>query len=567
MKEFLSIRLLDRFRGAFTRAGYDFPALRVILQAKLTMGRRRPTGLMNAFSGTRKTEGDELQNSFFSSLWIYVGISLFLVPMAVFLEQPILRMGMLSAVQMLLLSSLLLSDFSTTLLDTRDRTILGVRPVSPKTAGMARLLHAAVYLGWTVSALTALPLLAALLAHGPASAAVYAVHAALQAALLMSLTAAVYYGVLRLWDGERLKDMINYVQIFLAAVVLGGSQLAVRLFNFSLAEQALQAQWWWTLVPPLWFAAPHGLIDGQGGGWLIACTVLSVAAPLLGLLLYLRLLPSFERSLHKLASKDAPDRPRQRRRRMPMASLLGRLLLRDPRERALLDFSLASLSRERDFKLKVYPSLGYAVLIPVLFVLPTLSGNEFRTDELSPNWSLALYGTGLAVPMLLLMLRFSSRPLAAWIFHAAPGLRAGQVHRAAAAAVLLRLGLPALAVPTLLFLAFFGTAILPHLAGLIPALSIFAVIGYRVIPRRLPFAEPFPTGNNVGGAGHTFLLMFLLLGLGLLHALIANLAGPVGLWLYAVLLLAGQHFSWKYGFREGAAEKKAPANGNPTFRA
>ncbi|QJC51084.1 hypothetical protein HGI30_05585 [Paenibacillus albicereus] len=564
MKDFLSLRLLDRFRDAFIRAGYDFPALRVILQAKLTMGRRRPTGLMNAFSGSKRTEGDELEQSFFSSLWIYVGISLFLVPMTVGIEQPILRMGLLSAVQMLLLSSLLLSDFSSVLLDTRDRTILGARPVSPKTAGMARLLHVVVYLGWTLSALSLLPLLAVLLAHGPAYAAVYAAQAGLQAGLLLSLTAAVYYSVLRIWDGERLKDMINYVQIFLAAVVLGGSQIAVRLFRFSMAEQALEPQWWWTLVPPLWYAAPHGLIDGQGGGWLIACAALSVAAPLLGLLLYFRLMPAFERSLQKLASKDASARPS--RRRLSITSSLGRLLLRDPRERALLDFSLAALARERDFKLKVYPSLGYTVIFPFLFVLPTLSGNGFRVGELSPTWSIALYGAGTAVPMLLLMLRFSSKPQAAWIFRAAPGLREGQVHRAAAAAVLLKLALPAFAVPVLLFLAVFGSSMLPYLAGLLPAMSIYAVLGYRILPQRLPFAEPYPAGSRIGGSGYTLLLMLMLVGLSLLHLLIDSLAGTVGLWSYAVLLLVAQHFSWTYGFREGFTKRTSSVDKKSTLR-
>ncbi|OXM13667.1 hypothetical protein [Paenibacillus herberti] len=564
MRNFAALRLLDRFSGMLTRSGYDYPALRIILQAKLTMDRRRPSGLLSTFGGRNKVEENPDRNAFFSSLWVYALVSVFTLPLLVITPgTPLFGMSLVFSVQIFLLSALLMSDFSAVMLDTRDLAILGSKPVPSGTRGLAKLLHIAIYLFWIVSTLTLLPLIAVLFVHGPLGFLIYLVEIWLMTALLVSMTAGAYYLVLRFWDGEKLKDMINYVQIVLATVMAVGYQVAIRLIDFSLLEQSFQTRWWWALVPPVWFAAPFELLKGRESGGLYGIAFLALIVPLLALFIYIRMLPAFERQVQKLAQKDGeskrPVRYGRKLKRGGMASLtaaqrrpfhvwLADRLLHDPLERGLVQFAGTIFSREREFKLKVYPGLVFSGVLPIFSLIPALQSEGFRLSGLSPVFGLALYGGGLCVPVLLAMLPFSSRYKAAWVYHTAPGLQEDKLHRAAVTAALLKLFLPLYSVMAIVFLIVFNFGFLPHLAAITFALMIFTVIGYRVFPRSLPFSKPYPTGNSGTGNGYVFLLMFILALIVGVHLVINFLAGVTWVWVYAATLAILNYFVWKYGF-------------------
>ncbi|SDS31422.1 hypothetical protein SAMN05444162_1209 [Paenibacillaceae bacterium GAS479] len=606
MKNFAALRVLDRFSGMLTRSGYDYPALRIILQAKLTMDRRRPSGLLSTFGGRKKAEENPNRNAFFSSLWVYALVSVFTLPLLVITpETPLFGMSLVFSMQMFLLSALLMSDFSAVMLDTRDLAILGSKPVPSGTRGLAKLLHIAIYLFWIVSTLTLLPLIAVLFVHGPLGFLIYLVEILLMTALLVSMTAGAYYLVLRFWDGEKLKDMINYVQIILATVMAVGYQVAIRLIDFSLLEQSFQTRWWWVLVPPVWFAAPFELLTGRESGGLYGIVLLALIVPLLALFIYIRMLPAFERQVQKLAQKDGesklpvrygrkhkrdgmPSRAgahgqgqkqvqvqkqvqekrskgalpsgsadevhsqkrglQVRWKRRPLHVWLGDRLLHDPLERGLVQFAGTIFSREREFKLKVYPGLVFSVIFPILALTPALQNEGFRLSGLSPALGMTLYGAGLCVPMLLAMISFSNRYKAAWIFHTAPDLQENKLHRAAVTAALLKLFLPLYSVMVIMFLIVFKFGFLPHLAAITFALMIYTVIGYRVFPRSLPFSKPYPTGNSGTGNGYVFLLMFILSVIAGVHLLVYSLAGADWIWVYAAILAIINYFVWKHGF-------------------
>ena len=50
--------------------------------------------------------------------------------------------------------------------------------------------------------------------------------------------------ILRVFDGEKLKDMINYVQICLTLVLLVGYQVAIRSFTFVNLDVVVDYSWW-----------------------------------------------------------------------------------------------------------------------------------------------------------------------------------------------------------------------------------------------------------------------------------------------------------------------------------
>ncbi|MCM3748747.1 hypothetical protein M3223_15450 [Paenibacillus pasadenensis] len=570
MNDFAALRLLDRFRGRLAASGYDYAALRVILQAKLTMDGRRPSGLMQSFGKGADPDSVSTRSLYFSSLWIYTVLSAFMLPILfIGTRNPMLGMSLLISAQIFLIASLVMSDFAAVMLDTRDRAILGSKPVLPKTAGLARLLYAAHYMFWVVASMTALPLIVLLFLHGPLAFLVYFAELFLLSALILSVAGGIYYIILRRWDGSKLKDMINYAQIALAISVFSGYHIGSRLINFNLLEQSLEPQWWWALLPPLWFAAPFELIAGRTDVLLYTLAALAITVPVLSFLLYVRLLPAFERAVHKLAEKEGEskqpgmtserthkDSPVARAigaaaktgRRITVRERLIGLLFPDFKDRALVQFAYTMFGREREFKLKTYPALAYSVLFPFLMPLLELKDEGFRLGSLAPSMGMSLYFVGMCIPALIALLPYSSRPTGAWIYSVVSGLQITRIQRAGLAAGLLKFFLPLFTVTAIGFLVILQAEGLPYLAAVTFSLSIYAVICYRTFPKSIPFAEPYPTGNG-GKVGYTFLHMFILVALFGIHFLVHSLAGATGVWIYAGVLAPLSYFVWKYGFK------------------
>jgi len=77
MKDFRTLKLLDRLEKVFTSFDIDYKSMRKILQVKLTMdGRRIPT----IFSQNAPKKDKETSNQYIKSLWIYVLFGLFMIP-------------------------------------------------------------------------------------------------------------------------------------------------------------------------------------------------------------------------------------------------------------------------------------------------------------------------------------------------------------------------------------------------------------------------------------------------------------------------------------------------------
>src|SRR5699024_1054143 len=104
------------------KMGVNYHMMRTILRVKLVMdGRRTPT----IFSGhTKKPKGNQL----IKSLGIYMLYSLILIPF-IFLEHYMLQMGLVFGVVIFILMTSIIADFSAVLLDVRDKTILGTKPI------------------------------------------------------------------------------------------------------------------------------------------------------------------------------------------------------------------------------------------------------------------------------------------------------------------------------------------------------------------------------------------------------------------------------------------------------
>ncbi|MCI3921599.1 hypothetical protein MO973_15295 [Paenibacillus sp. TRM 82003] len=539
MRDFPSLKLLDRFRPAFARAGIDYGTMRLILQAKLTMDRRRaPTALSQTKA---KTDDGKDRNLFVGSLWLYALMGLILVPFVLFGDNFLFQSSTVFGIFMFLVATTMISDFSSVLLDVRDRAIIGTKPVDGRTIGAAKAVHACIYISLVTAATAGAPFVAGLARHGVGFALIMAAGLVLADLLIVVATALLYLFILRWFDGEKLKDTINYVQIGLSIAITVGYQLLARSFTFANMDFTFEPAWWHLFVVPLWFGAPFELfLNGNADPFLVALSALGVIVPIAAMALYVRLLPTFERSLVKLTAHGG--RPRRARRRMIDA--LADALCASKEERAFFRFASSMLTAEREFKLKVYPALGFSIVFPFVFLFQAL--DDMSLAELAgTRWYLTVYIGGTMIPTVLYMLRYSGAYKGAWVYQVAPISDWSPVYRGTTKAAMVRLLAPIVVLLGVVYTVLFGMGFLPHFAAAALGFCLYAVLCFRMLDKGLPFSESF-----VGMKGGGFLMILaavMVAAFALLH--LAASFVPWGVWAYIALLLPANWYVWRKGFR------------------
>lgn len=539
MREFTSLSILDKFRGILERFGCDYPLLREILKVKLTMDARRvPTIVSNA----RKKQSDSDKNSFVRSLWMYALMGLILLPFVLMNDNYLFQMSIAFAILMFLVMTSMISDFSSVLLDVRDRTIIATKPVPPRTLSFARAIHITIYLSLLTGTLAGPGLIGALLRHGIGFFLLFLVAVILLDIFVLVVTALLYLLVMNVFDGERLKDMINYVQIALSIVMLVGYQLVGRSFNILQVHIAFHAAWWQIFVPPFWFGAVFTWLQaGSSGVEITILSIFAVVVPCALFALYVRLMPAFERKLEKLAE----DAQQKKQRAKSAVSWMSRLVCRTEEERAFFQFSSWMMAKEREFKLKVYPSLGLSIVFPFLFMFnPAFSGGQHSLS--SGKGYLFIYTAGLMVPSVVSMLKHSSRYKASWIYEVAPVTHRSLVYRGTMKAFLVRLFLPVFLVESIVFAIIFGWPVILQLVAVGLSMLVYAVICFWMLDKDLPFSRPFevvPSGKRY----LVFVLILVLAVFALVH--FAFTLVPFGIYIYLALLIVLNAVAWTFGFR------------------
>ncbi|WP_203333411.1 hypothetical protein [Planococcus beigongshangi] len=538
MREFKSLQFVALFKGLFKRMGVDYEVMMMILRIKLTMDERRVPTVFNEIG--KKKEG----NQFLKSLWIYGVYSLLLLPFLFIGDNYIFGMSIQFGIILFILMTSMISDFSSVLLDVRDKNVLQTKPIAKKTITVAKTVHILIYMSFVTGAFTALPFVVGIFRHGPVFSLIFLLEIILTMFLVVVLTSLLYLFVLRYFDGERLKDIINYVQIGLSVGLIIGYQVLIRAFEFTDISLSYTFHWWHFLIPPLWYGAPFEMIlNGNTGSHMVAFTVLAVLVPILAIFIYSRLMPSFERNLEKLLSDTKARKPS----RNLMDGLWSKLLCRSPEERVFFRFSALMMKKEREFKLKTFPNLAMALIFPLLFIF-----NELRIRSLADisegNMFLFIYFCNILIPGTIVMLQFSGGYKGGWIFKAAPVVRETAAYSAAIKAFLVKLYFPIFLVVGIVFLGIFSARILPDLAVVLLSAILQSLIMYRILKDiDFPFTRSFEFAQNAGTA-QVILMSFIIVVFVGLHFIARSF--DYGIYIYLALLAATIFVLWRKTFPE-----------------
>lgn len=543
MRDFYVLRLLDLFRFVFQWIGVDYPVMRRILQVKLTMDDRKPP----TFQNTNKPQ-KETKNGYIKSLWIYVLFGLVLILFMGSGDNYIFQLSIAFAMIMFLVMTTLISEFSSVLLDVRDRAILSTKPVSERTINAAKLLHVCIYLGYLTIALAGIPLAVTFVKQGLLFGLLVLAMIVLIDLLVVVFTAILYIAILSFFDGEKLKDMINYVQIGLALAMMVGYQVLVRAFEFTDLTYTVEPAWWHAVLVPMWFAAPFEVVfNGSRDAVLIVLTVLAIVVPFIAIWLYVKLIPTFERNLEKLLSTSKS----KVEKRNKLKELVLSVICRSKEERTFYRFAGIMMRQERDFKLKVYPSLGFAIVIPFVFMFNSVSSGDvdFATSKLY----YFIYFSLFVIPTAVVLLAQSAKYKAAWIFHMFPLADFSTLRKGTLKAFLFKLFVPLFVVMGIVFTVLFGLRIVPDLIGVFLASLLYTLISYVMTGNELPFTQP--SGQVDTGQGvKTLLLLIPLAMIAGMHYVIAQNV-PFGAWVFVLLMLVVNGVCWRVLFKQSSVRK------------
>lgn len=540
MNKFRSLKVIDLFQPLFEKVHIDYPIMRKMIAVKLTMDSRRvPT----IFNNTKKQSG----NQFLKSLGIYVLYSLILL-FFLFGDAYMMQMSILFSIVMFLLMSVMIADFSSVLLDVRDKMILGTKPVNARTVNMAKLIHVMIYMSLLTLAFTLVPIMVMFFVQGIRFTLLFIALMVLLVLFIIALTSLVYIFVLRFFSGEQLKNMINYIQILLSVGVIIGYQLVLRSFDVVDLTMNYTFHWWHMLLPPVWFASPFSLFLGENyKAGIIVMAVLAVIIPFIAITIYYYLMPTFEQNLQKLMETSS----NRKKPKWQLKDVWISLFCWGALDKSYFLFAHAVVSREREFKLKVYPLLGMAVVFPFIFIFSQLDSSSLAEIGQGKSY-FYMYFINIVIGSMVIMFQFSSKYKGAWIYAVTGSVDSRKMYKAVIKVFLLKFYIPLFIFSSIVFLSIFSSKIWLDLLIMLAASIIQTLLAYMItVKSTYPFSEPFESMQKGGNTAFTFLLMFLTLPFILVHVLSVFIPyGKVGyFWLLLITLVVG----WRFVFREKAS--------------
>lgn len=493
MKDYSVLKFLDLFKGLFTKVGIDYPAMRKILQVKLTLDSRRVSTVMQ--NNTSNKDEDKDKNNFLRSLTMYFIIGFVMIAFILIGNNYFFQMTLVFGMFMFFMMTTLISDYSSVLLDLRDKEILLSKPINSRTLNMAKVLHIITYTSMITMAMLGPSLVVGLISKGFLFFIIYLIEIVLLNLFLIVFTGLMYLLILRFFDGEKLRDIINYVQIILTITISVGYQLIGRVFDIAdLNNIGLINKWWSFLLPPVWFAAPFELfINNNQSGLVIIYSLMTLIVPIVSMVIYIKTMPAFESNLQKLAGVGGKTKNRER-----LSNKISHIICRSKEERTFYRFTTNMIRNEREFKLRVYPSLGFSMAFPIIMLFNSASGSSFA-ELINTKAYFNIYFAAFFLPGVLQFMGNSGNYKGAWIYKVMPIKSYEPVFKGAIKSIFINLFTPVILVLSIIFLGLFKFTIIDQLIVVYLNLILGTFIVFKLFKKDLPFSRAFETREKRNG--------------------------------------------------------------------
>ena len=511
MEDFFSLKILDLFRPLFEAFGVEYEKMRLIVNMKLTLDKR-------------KNNSSENKNSLMQSVILYLIIGFVASRIIVMPLDIMTKMTVLFALIFVMLLTCFITDFSSVILDTYDRHIIGITDVKDITLNMAKIVHIIIYISIMSLSISAFSILMILMAYNIGFCMLFILCMILMDFLLIMMTSVIYYLLIKKFKGEKLKDVLNLFQIFMILVFsimyyLITSSLSDIQINYTFSIKAYDL-----FIPFMWFAslfcvAFYGKIETL----YIIMSILGIIVPILSILIYIKLTPAFERNLEKLEQVSYNEKDSKAKK--SFVSKLGDKKCKNNEEKSFFEFIYTNLSRDREFKTRVYPTLASGIIMPLVLLIVTydrsMSIMEYLKSLSTTNNFLNIYLAVILLQNCILLLKYSKEYEASFIYDVLPISKKKNIYSAEFKVIIIKLFVPVFIIIGIPYLILFKAKFIVHL--LIAFVStIFISMGtFRINNKSLPFSEDYAVTANtsnflniiksIGFVGVAVLLHYLII--------------------------------------------------------
>lgn len=537
----LYLRLIDLISFIYTRLGVNYPQMRSIIALKMMMDGRKDSALPGFETGRRS---DVEKNQFFSSLWVYALISVFLLFLFAY-DNWVFQYTTYFSFLFIMTFSTLLANFSTILLDTKDATLIGTKPVDRKTLGAAKATHVGIYLLSFTMAIGLPVILFTFYFNGIVAGILVFLLSLLASLWCLGLTLFVYATILKQFDGERLKNIIAYSQISLSIFMVLGYYLVGQIFQVIDPETLLvemNLSIGHVVLFPMWFVAPFGMLqEGISTTYLIYTALLIIGTVLLALLFNWNT-DKIESNLQKMDSSST-----KQTKRSVIERLAANLLCFDPLEKAYFHFGWQITKTEREFKTRLYPSIASALVFPIVMTYTTVTSGEPVATQSPVTFLYLPYFTMLIIPVLAISVQFSKNYKGNWVFNLTPTNSKAPFMRAVAKAMLMKILLPLYTAVAILVLYFTGFS---YVLQIINGLLLTSVILFFEMKRSvtsLPFSRKYSAAEANQGCMGT-LIFFIPVFIISIIMIVSQLFIPFADWIILLILLGVNGWWMTKGF-------------------
>ncbi len=516
-------------QSLYTRLGVNVYHLRAILTTKLIIDDRRP----NTFQQVQLKKSEKpvtaatLGTMVMSAILGLIFLSSFSVG-----DDYVTHLTVYFSIYIVLLSMMLVSDFTSVLIDIRDNYIILPKPVNDKTVVVARLLHILIHISKQVVPMSLPAIVYMAINTSLWGAFLFCIFIGLSTLFTLFFINSLYILILRLTTPGKFQTVISYFQIFVAIFIYGGYQLGLRALGSAAMQgydiSTLRYVW---ILPSFWFAgAWQGLSAFDMQIPRIIATVLSFVIPFVSIWIVIKYFaPSFNRKLSQIAGSNPEAAPVQKGKEIisttsGYANGLAGLFTKKGAEKMGFLFCWKMCARSKDFKMKVYPGLGYIVIYAVIlfFTSKRISFASISQDA-SESKILVLsmiYLGSFIVITAISQIAYSEKFKAAWIYFIPPVESPGYLISGGLKAGILKFYVPILVFISIPAVYLQGPAVIPNLVlGFFNQLLICSFIVYSTA-KYLPFSADQSMASKSGAFIRAIFTMVIPSVIGLVHYLL-----------------------------------------------
>ncbi len=487
-KIFLWIAMLPS--GLWRSMGVDTVQMEAILTARLKMDDRKP------LSFGRQRQKKNMR--FASALNMFVSFclgGLYVMTLDSF-KETVLGLAGYFTLFLTLLSFTLVTDFSTVLVDTRDKYVLLPRPVNDKTLVFSKLLYVFIYLlrivlpmslpGWVYMAYN----------FGWKSALWFPIPVLLLTFMVLFVVNGMYLLLLRIAKPEKFKEIISYFQIVFSVLIFVIVYLMPRALESPLLQHLdyekiksvrflpsywLAATWSWIGAPPI---LGHTQLLGT----------LAIIVPVICLWITTKFLsPQFARNMGGMdVSEGGPVSNGKKVKQGGIYQKLSQLVNRSDAAKAGFNIAWLQTGRNRAFRMKIYPGFAF---VPIYFIFLLIQNKQPLADvwlslpERPGKMILLLYMSSFTIMTSISYICISDQYKAAWVYYSAPLETPGHVMAGAFKAIWLKYFFPFFFIIAAFALYVWGIKFFPDVLIALVNITLFAAISLRLAYRNFPFSQ------------------------------------------------------------------------------